>query len=210
MNLYPILLFLHVTGAICIFVGFGTLLFGMAALRRAKHVEQLRAIVGPMVAGRRVGREHVSVIDLLAIVGVLLVAATGLYMALSAWGGWRTDWIKVAMISFLLMAPIGPFVINPRLHAVASAADQAPSGPLPEALRLKTRDPILRTALWTLTTWLFGIVFLMTNKPSLKSSIAVMAISFAVGSGASVLALWHRERTVLSGTVRHAGPDRER
>jgi hypothetical protein len=210
VNLYPILLFLHVTGAICIFVGFGTLLLGTAALRRAKRVEQLRAIAGPMVAGRRVGREHVSVIDVVVIIGVLLVAATGLYMALSTWGGWRTDWIKVAMISFALMAPVGPLVINPRLHALARAADEAPSGPLPEPLFLNTHDPILGTALWTLTAWLLGIVFLMTNKPSLGHSIAAMAVSLAVGLGASGLALWRAERTRLSHTVGRAGQEHQR
>ncbi len=185
MNVYPIALFFHVSGAIGVFVGIGTLLLGTAALRRAKRVEQVRTIAGPMVAGRMVKSEPVSVIDLLVISGVLLIAATGLYMALTVWG-LRSGWIDMALVSFALMAPIGPVVINPRLHAIASAADKAPDGPLPESLYVRTHDPVLGTALQTLAAWLLGIVFLMTNKPSFAGSITVMAVSLAVGLASGV------------------------
>jgi hypothetical protein len=45
MSIYPIALFLHVSGAIGYFVGMGIWLFGLSAMRRAQHVEQVRTLV---------------------------------------------------------------------------------------------------------------------------------------------------------------------
>src|SRR5262249_4380138 len=45
LNLYTIILFLHVSGAIGYFVGIGTWLFILVGLRRAQRVEQVRAFV---------------------------------------------------------------------------------------------------------------------------------------------------------------------
>ena len=50
MSIYTIVLFLHVSGAIGYFVGMGTWLFVLAALRRAQRVEQVRALTN--LAGR--------------------------------------------------------------------------------------------------------------------------------------------------------------
>ena len=44
MSLYSLALFLHVSGAIGTFVSLGIWLFGLAALRRARLVEQVRAL----------------------------------------------------------------------------------------------------------------------------------------------------------------------
>lgn len=114
---------------------------------------------------------------------VLTLAATGLYLASSAFS-FETGWIRVAIASFLLIAPIGPLVVNPRLHAIASAAGAAPDGPLPASLNARTHDPLLGAALLTMASVLFGIVYLMTNKPGAVD--AVLAILIALAAGAAV------------------------
>ena len=139
MSGYSILLFVHVSSAILIFTGIGTLIFGVAALRLAKTVQQVHAIARPMLFGRKIGLEHISVIDVLTIAGVVLTAASGLYMATN-WGFGR-GWIEAAIASFALMAPVGPLVINPRLHAIRSAADAARPGPPDGNLLARTHDP---------------------------------------------------------------------
>jgi hypothetical protein len=188
MHAYTIALFLHVTGAICLFVAYGTLLFGAAALRWANRVEQVRAIAQPLVAGRRIGRENVSVIGAVGTGGAVLLIVTGLAMALSVWN-LRLGWIEVAIAGVALVAPLGPFVIGPRLEAIARAADQAPDGPLPEALDRRTRDPVLAAALQTGAALLLGIVFLMTNKPSLLDSALALAAALVIGL-VSALPYW--------------------
>jgi hypothetical protein len=208
MHWYTIELFLHVTGAISLFVAYGTLLFATAALRRATRVEQVRAIVGPLVAGRRIGRENVSVVGAVGIGGAVLLIGTGLDMALSVWS-LRLGWIEGAIAGVALVAPLGPFVIGPRLEAIASAADQLPDGPLPEALDARIHDPLLVTALQVGAATLLGIVFLMTNKPELGDSVIALAAALAIGLG-SALPHWRaRADRAMAGrrAIRRGHPD---
>ena len=99
----------------------------------------------------------------------------------------------MATVSFILLAPFGAFVIDPRLRAVAKAAAAAPDGPLPTALAVRTRDPLVGGGLYTYVGVLLGIVFLMTTKPPLAVSIIAMIVATALGL-ASGLPLWRAAR----------------
>lgn len=169
MSLCTLALFLHVSGAIGTFVTIGIWLFGLSALRRAQRVEQVRAIAWLII-----------VASPLMVFSVLLIAIAGLDMALSTWG-LRTPWIAVAIVSFVLMAPVGPFLLYYRMQAILAEVREVPGGPIPDTLYVRTHDPILGTAAQTLATILLGIVFLMTNKPALTTSIIVMGIALACG-----------------------------
>jgi hypothetical protein len=175
MSIYNIVLFLHVSGAIGYFVGMGIWLFGFAALRWAHRVEQVRALTN--LAGR---------LGPLFGISVLLILASGLYMAITAWS-LRTGWIAVALISLILIAPLGTAFIEPRRRDLARLAQEAPDGLLPQALQQRIHDPILGTALQTVTILLLGIVFLMTTKPELIGSIIVMAVALVLGLASGLL-----------------------
>lgn len=181
MNVYTIVLFLHVSGTIGVFMGVGTWLFGAAVMRRAERVEQVRIIAGLTVMSGN-----------LAVVSLLLLAAAGLYLALTVWGIW-TGWIDVATVSFVLLGPVGGLVIDPRMRAIAKAAKEVPDGPLPEALEARTHDPVLGTGLRIYIVYLLGIVFVMITKPAVEASILVMAIALALGL-LSGLPLWRAAR----------------
>ncbi len=175
MSIYSIILFLHVSGAIGYFVGIGTWLFILVGLRRAQRVEQVRALVNLIgLSGPFTG------------ISVLLILATGFYMALTAWS-LQTGWILVALISLVLMASLGTALIEPRRRAIDRLAREAPDGLLPHPLERRTRDPVLLTALQTVTALLLGIVFLMTTKPSLTGSLIVMAVALTLGLASGVL-----------------------
>jgi hypothetical protein len=169
MSIYTVVLFLHVSGAIGYFIGIGAWLFGLAGLRRAQRVEQVRSLTnligmtGPLFA-----------------ISILFILAAGLYMAITAWS-LQTGWIAVALISLVLMAPLGTAIIEPRRRALSRLANEAQDGPLPETLKQRIHDPVLGTAVQTLATLLFGIVFLMTTKPSLPVALVVMAVALALG-----------------------------
>jgi uncharacterized membrane protein len=175
MNIYTIVKFLHVSGAIGYFVAIGTWLFGLAALRRAQRVEQVR------VLSNLVGR-----LGPLFGISVLIILVTGLYMAFSAWG-LQTGWIAVALTSLVLIAPIGTALIEPRRRAIDRLAQEAPDGPLPLPLDQRTHDPVLLTTLQTVAALLLGIVFLMTTKPSLMGALIVMALALVLGLASGVL-----------------------
>jgi Predicted integral membrane protein (DUF2269) len=175
MNLYTIALFFHVSGAIGYFVGIGTWLFILVGLWRAKRVEQVRALVNLIgLSGPFSG------------ISVLLLLASGFYMALTAWG-LQTGWIDVALISLILMLPLGTALIEPRRRAIDRLAQETPDGPLPQSLEKRIHDPVLLTALQTVAALLLGIVFLMTTKPSFIGSLIVMAVALALGLASGVL-----------------------
>jgi hypothetical protein len=188
MSLYTLALFVHVSGAIGTFVSLGIWLFGLAAMRRARLVEQVRALAWLVI-----------VASPLLVLSVLLLGLAGFEMALSTWG-LLTPWIAVSLVIVVLIGPIGAFVLDPRMRTIFAEAQEAPDGPLPDHLNTRTHDPILGTAASTLTTLLLGIVFLMTTKPSLVSAILVMGVALFLGPLVS-LPIWYAARRRIQHTA---------
>src|SRR5215217_4382536 len=169
MSLYSIMLFIHVSSAICLFIGFGVWLFGISAISGAAQVQQVRTLADLMLMAR-----------LLVPASALLVIAAGLYMALTTWG-LQTGWIAVALGGLVLIGPVGTWVIDPRVRTIATLAHTLPDGPLPAALAERTHSPVLRIGLATLTAMLFGIVFLMTTKPTFFRATGVLLVALLLG-----------------------------
>jgi hypothetical protein len=188
VNAYSIALFFHVMGAILLFVGLGVLILATIAIRRVRRVEPLRSLIGPLTAGRQIAFEHISLVDLLVVAGVLLIALSALYMVPNAWS-FDVPWIRVAIASTLLIAPLGPAVVDPRLHAIARASADLPDGPLDARVIARTHDPALTIALDVMASTLVGVVFLMTNKPPVLESVAAVAVAASVGIAIGVAAV---------------------
>lgn len=169
MNLYPIMLFIHVSAAVRLFTGFGIWLFSISAIARASRVEQIRTLADLMLMVR-----------LVVPVSALLVIAAGLTMALTTWG-LQTGWIAAALGGLVIVGPIGTWVIDPKVRAMDTLAHTLPDGPLPTQLAERTHDQVLRLALHTTTALLFGIVFLMTTKPVLASALGAMVVAAFLG-----------------------------
>jgi hypothetical protein len=181
MSYYPLALFLHVSGAIGAFVSVGVWLVGLAALRRAQRVEQVRAIAWMII-----------IVSPIMVLSVLLIVGAGLVMALSVWG-LRTSWIAVALGSLALVAPVGPLILDTRMRTILLQAGAAPIGPISAVLAAETHNPILGSAVQTLASVLLGIVFLMTTKPALSSAILAMVVALLLGLLSSV-PLWRAPR----------------
>jgi Predicted integral membrane protein (DUF2269) len=191
MSLYSLALFLHVSGAIGTFVSPGIWLFGLAAMLRAKLVEQVRALAWLIIIASPV-----------MVLSVLLLGVGGLAMALSTWGI-STPWIAVSLVSVVLIGPIGAFVLDPRMRTILAKTRELPDGPLSDALFRQVHEPMLHISVFTLTTLLLGIVFLMTTRPSLLLSLLVMGIALILGLSTSLL-FWATARR----RARSASPDR--
>src|SRR3989440_3363735 len=128
MSIYTIVLFLHVSGAIGYFVSIGTWLFGLVSLRGAQRVEQVRSLAHLVgLSGPIFG------------ISVLLILVAGLYMAITAWS-LQTGWIAVALVSLIIMAPLGTALVEPRRRAIERLAREAPDGPLPPSLEQGLHD----------------------------------------------------------------------
>jgi len=175
---YNIALFLHVSGAMGFFVSTSLWLLGLAALRRAQRVEQARTML--TLIGRAGPVSGIS---------LLLILVTGFYMTLTAWRT-QNGWIGMALVSLVLMIPLGAGIIEPRRRALTRLANETPDGPLPAALEQRAHDSLLGIALSLQTALLLGIVFLMTIKPpSFVGSGIVVVIALALGTAVGALFL---------------------
>ena len=83
MSLYTIALFLHVSGAVGTFVCLGIWMFGLAALRRAQRVEQVRAIVWLIIVASPLMVFSVLLITSIIVMGITLVC--GLLSSVPYW-----------------------------------------------------------------------------------------------------------------------------
>ena len=193
MGLYSGMLFLHVSSAICLFVGMGIWLFGITAIARATRVEHVRTIADLMLMAR-----------LVVPVSAFLVIIAGLTMALTAWG-LQTSWIAVALGGLILIGPIGTWIIDPKVRTMNALAHTLPDGPMPSTLAARTQDGVLRIALHTTTALLFGIIFLMTTKPLLTSAIAAMLIAACLGVASALPFVRARGAGASERSNRHEG-----
>jgi hypothetical protein len=182
IRLYGIMLFVHVTSDIGLFIGIGVQLAGLAALRRAKSTGQGRVLVSLIHSA-----------DTLAVASVLFILGSGLYMALTAWN-LRVGWLATALGTMVvLIPPVILVLVEPRMRAVTSLVRDAAEGPLPKALHRRIQDPLLVTGVQTQAALVLGIVFLMTTKPALGGSILAMAL-FLLAGLASGLPYWLSRR----------------
>ena len=101
----------------------------------------------------------------------------------------------MAIVSFALLAPVGPLVVERRLHIVANLASESPDGPLSPELQRRVNDPVIGAGLAVMLAWLLGIIVLMTMKPLLIGAILVMLAAALVGILAGVPLWFTRERT---------------
>ncbi|HEY7023042.1 MAG TPA: DUF2269 family protein [Ktedonobacterales bacterium] len=191
-TLYRLALFAHILGMIGFFMALGVYVFGLAALRRARRVEQARAIC-----------RMIFLTDAVAVLSILLLAAAGLSMALTTWNV-RIGWIAVAIVSFILIAPIGPLIVERRLHTIERLAQATAEGPLPDALARRISDPVIGAALSVLISLLLGIVFLMTIKPvPVAEAIIPMLVALVTGLALGAPLWWRQRQPSQDAVVPH-------
>jgi hypothetical protein len=166
---YLIALFVHITGAIALFISLGLEWLGINRLRQAERVEQVRETSALL-----------RVLGTLFPVSTVLLLGGGLYMAITVWG-FALAWLDAALVGVIAMTVLGNVVSARRLATIGQTAFLEPVGPLSTRLRALTTDPVL--AFWSQLSVLLGwwIVFLMTLKPALLGTLVsfVVAVTMA-------------------------------
>ena len=162
MSLYSIALFLHVVGAVLLFVTLTVEGLAVRQLHQAATAEaaqgaaamfRLNRIAGPMSA-----------------FGVLI---PGLYMTATTWG--LVGWIVVALVSWVLVAALGAFN---GIRILALERNQA--------LLTGVRNPMFLTSWLTRVGLALGVVFLMTAKPAVVVSVFAILVAAAAGAALGV------------------------
>jgi hypothetical protein len=183
MSLYQFLIFIHVLGAVALFVAIGIEAVALGRLRRAETPADARVWLGLFRLPGRVGP-----------IAMLTALASGAWMMKVSWG--YQAWIAGALAAMVGMAVIGAVVSLRRMRRLRAAL-HAESG-LSEALR---SSPALVTSLRLRIALGVGILALMTMKPSdHATAILVLATAVLAALAASIpLAT----RPVNTGNIRN-------
>jgi hypothetical protein len=158
MTLYSIALFLHVVGAMLLFVTLTVEGIALRQLHRAATMEAAQGAAALLRLNRIVGP--------LSALGVLI---PGLYMTVTNWG-W-VAWIVVALVSWLVIAVIGA-ANGVRILALERA----------QALLTGIRNPMYLISWLTRVGIALGVVFLMTVKPGAAAAVLVTPLAAAAGA----------------------------
>ncbi len=167
MNLYSIVLFFHIVGAVGFFVALGLEWTSLRRLRRSTTAEEVR--------------EWLRVPDDLGRIGMIsmvLLLVAGFYMMFVAWGG--APWITVTLGTIVVLIVLSGGITRRRMVAIGKAAG-AERGPLSSTLKRLVNDPALWFSMQTRIAIAVGILFLMTNKPGLVGSLITIAVATAAG-----------------------------
>ena len=179
--LYSVALFVHILGALGLFMALGLEWAGLRQLRRAATAEQARAWLSA-----------VAVLPRLYAPAAIAILLSGLYMVATAWS-WTAGWPGVALAALVLLAAFGAALTGPRMASIGRAAVEI--GPVSPALRQRLRDPILWTSIQTRVAIAVGIVFLMTVKPALGGALLAIGVAALLGLAATIPA-WGRDRAL--------------
>jgi hypothetical protein len=178
VTIFSVVLFLHLLGAVSLFIAYGIEWTASSLFRNAATTEQARSWlrvfkVSPPLSGGGLG----------------VVLISGGYLA-SLSGVMKQGWIPSTLIAIFLALVLGFALILPRMKHIRAAF---PSGnePISAQLRERLSDPVLLTAIRVRVMLVTGIVFLMTAKIPLVPSLVALSMAIALGLIFSVSA-WSR------------------
>jgi hypothetical protein len=168
MNLYSIVLFLHIVGALGYFIALGFEWLSLVLLQRTTTVEQIREWFA--VTKRMRG---------IAGVSLLIILVAGGYMTAEVWGG--ADWIEIAFAAMVVQGVIALALTTPRMRAIEKATAGA-SGVIPSTVTALIHHPLLWVSMLSRAGVALGIIFLMSVKTDMTLSLVVVGVSLLAGA----------------------------
>ena len=168
MSTYSIALFLHILGAVGLFIALAYERLALYKIQRSKDHEH--------------AMDWVQVLRMLPKIGIsaaLLVLPSGIYLTEIAWRA--APWTGPALVAFILMAVVGAALSGPgykKLEAGLSRDKERPSRPpLPGGLWISLA---IRTGL------ALGILFIMITKPTLMVTLLALLIAVVLAFGPAI------------------------
>lgn len=167
ISIYSLALFVHIVGALGLFVALGLEWASLSYLRRATTVEQAREGLSMFGAQRRLNP-----------ISWLAILIPGFYMAATTWRG--VAWTTTALGAVILIAVLGVALTGRRMAPIGQSISSE-SGPISSTLRQPLDDPLLWVSLRIRTAIALGIVFLMSVKPDLLGSLLTVGVAGVLG-----------------------------
>jgi hypothetical protein len=161
MNVYSTAVFFHVLGGIGIFIALAVEGLGLFKLTSPSNIDQKREWARMLSA----------ILPRIGAPSVGLALVSGLYLTEEAWR--EAPWVAPSLGALILIAIVGVALNMRPMRALRKslngATENTPIGVIP----LKR----LGISLQTRFGLALGILFLMTTKPGLQASIAVLAVA---------------------------------
>lgn len=173
MDLYPLLIFVHVLGAVGLFAAIGIEVLAFTRLQRAASVGQAQTWMALLRDQGRIGP-----------VSMVAILVTGIWMLVVRWGpepwmiitlAWLIAMgVSTALLARRPMARLGALLTDDTDSVAPDFPAAVTSTPLAASLRLRVFMAV-------------GIVALMTIKPGLAGSLAIVGAAVALGLATAVL-----------------------
>src|ERR1700704_4878117 len=164
MTLRSLVLFVHVTAVLTMFAALSFEALSLFELRRASTLTELRRWIEPLPHLPSLARGS-------------LVFLSGVYLTVRM-SAFELAWPKVAVGALLLIAPFEALT-GWRLRAIRRTSVETKA--IDSELTSRLQDPFLKVSLSIRLSLLLGILLLMSAKPDLWESIAIVGISVVVG-----------------------------
>lgn len=176
MDLYTLLVFVHVAAAVTLLSGSVVASPAVrAAVQRARTRQEIRAYLA-------IGRPLL----VLEPVSALIVLATGVYLT-SVAGFWSQGWIWVAVAFWVVNAAIAGAIVKPAITRISALAAESADGAIGQDL-----DAIRWSKAWTrggdaLMAIDGAMLYVMTTKPELIGSLLVVVAAGAIVAAVRVI-----------------------
>ncbi|MEO7000886.1 MAG: hypothetical protein ABI068_03705 [Ktedonobacterales bacterium] len=159
---YTIALFVHILGAIGLFVAVSLIVVAFIRMQQATTLTQLREWASVAnVAGKSL------------IFVSLVILAPALYMVILAWG-FATPWVMASLITFVVLAIMGATLNGRNIERIVALTQAPASDRIPDEVRSRLMAPQLWLPEGIRLMLLFGILYLMAVKPGLLSSTLIL------------------------------------
>jgi hypothetical protein len=175
LDTYHTVLYLHLLSMLAGISAASIVTLCLIRLRAAQTVAE--AVPWGMLAGK------VALVFPVVLVGFF---ATGAYMAHDVWT-WDPGWIKVGIVSLVIIAIQGLLVAKWRAKLLQRALKENGPGPLGEPARRRARDSTLWVTSLTNPAIVLGVAWVMTQKPSTTDSIIGVLVAYGIGAGLALL-----------------------
>lgn len=187
MDLYHVILFAHIIGAIVV-VGSGFFLpFVAAGAARATALTSFRDWTNVVLQVSKAAGGFAAVI-----------LVTGLYMGIRS-GRFDEPWLAVSLVLFVLNGALAGGVLGKHWKNVMARAEEAGDGPVPEDIRALTHDAKMHTIESVTLASDLVIVFLMTTKPGWPGTAGSVVVGLVLAG--ALVARPRRQRQAVTATA---------
>jgi hypothetical protein len=166
MTLYPMILFCHLAATLVVAAALSIEAISLSRLRQSTTRDEVR-----------VWSDLVPRFSLIMISSLAVLLLSGAYMTEQT-AAWTLGWPRIAVLALVLIAPFGA-VTGKRMRAIRR--DSVKETVIWGEMSRRVRAPFLKTSLCVRGALFLGIVFLMTMRPGVGESLAVLGVSLLLG-----------------------------